>query len=65
MSDHMNRLYARLTAAVLSLKDREEGQGMAEYGLILVLVALACVLAFTSLGTTLATKIGEVVTGLS
>lgn len=36
---------------------REEGQGMAEYGLILVFVAVFCVAAFTLLGTNLDTVI--------
>lgn len=49
MSDFMNRVYAQLTAAALSLKDREEGQGMVEYALVLVLVAVAAAAAFTGL----------------
>jgi pilus assembly protein Flp/PilA len=28
----------------------EEGQGLAEYGLILALIAVACIVAFTALG---------------
>jgi Flp pilus assembly pilin Flp len=59
MSDFMNRVYVRLTAAALSLKDREEGQGMVEYALVLVLVAVAAAAAFTGLkdkiGTALTT----------
>ncbi|MCA9822973.1 MAG: Flp family type IVb pilin [Dehalococcoidia bacterium] len=30
---------------------REEGQGLAEYGLILALIAVVCVLSVTALGT--------------
>jgi pilus assembly protein Flp/PilA len=44
---------------VATLK-RDEGQGMAEYGLILALVAVAVVLAFTFLGTQISTLIANV-----
>jgi pilus assembly protein Flp/PilA len=43
---------------------REEGQAMAEYGLILALVAVACIGAFLALQGGLVDKIGDVVTGL-
>ncbi len=33
---------------------KEEGQGLAEYGLILALIAVACVLALTALGGSIA-----------
>lgn len=33
----------------------EDGQGMVEYALIIALIAVACILAFTTLGN----KIGE------
>ncbi len=42
----------------------EEGQGLAEYGLILALIAVVCVGALTLLGTSLNGKIGEVTSGL-
>ena len=38
----------------------ESGQGMAEYGLILALVAVAAIVAFQTLGTGVSNKIGEV-----
>lgn len=41
--------YVVVTSYLATLK-REEGQGMAEYGLILAVVALAAILAFTFLG---------------
>lgn len=37
------------------LKSDERGQGLAEYGLIILLVALAAVVAITALGGQLAT----------
>jgi pilus assembly protein Flp/PilA len=38
----------------------EEGQGMAEYGLILALVAVACIVAFVTLGGGIQNKLGQV-----
>jgi pilus assembly protein Flp/PilA len=43
----------------------EKGQGMAEYGLILALIACVCILALTGIGTQIQAKFNEVVTGLS
>ncbi|HEX3010949.1 MAG TPA: Flp family type IVb pilin [Syntrophomonadaceae bacterium] len=42
----------------------EKGQGMAEYGLILALVAVAVVTALTALGTGISTKFDLVKTKL-
>ena len=36
----------------LNLNDEEEGQGLVEYALIIVLIAVVCVAAVTLLGTT-------------
>lgn len=44
----------------LSTLKREEGQGMAEYGLILALVALAVILGFTFLGDQIETLVSGV-----
>lgn len=43
----------------------EEGQGLAEYGLILALVAVVCIIALTALGQGVAAKLQEVVAGLA
>ena len=43
----------------------EEGQGLAEYGLILALIAVVCILALTALGGGIAAKLGEVTAGLA
>lgn len=46
---------------VAAFKSREEeGQGLAEYGLILALIAVVCIAALTLLGTGIAGKIGEI-----
>jgi Flp pilus assembly pilin Flp len=58
MSDLMVALYARVTSAVLSLRDDDEGQSMVEYGLIIVLVAVIASTAFIGL----AGKLGDVIT---
>jgi pilus assembly protein Flp/PilA len=42
----------------------EEGQGLAEYGLILALVAVACILALGVLGTNISTALDNVGTSL-
>ena len=47
------------------LTNEEEGQGMAEYGLILALVAVVAIAAFTALGGNISTMLdslsGEIV----
>lgn len=42
------------------LFDEESGQGMVEYGLIIALIAVACIAAFGLLGGKINGKIGEV-----
>lgn len=43
----------------------ESGQGMAEYGLILALIAVVCIAAFTGLGSKIQEKIAAVTTGMT
>jgi pilus assembly protein Flp/PilA len=43
---------------------REEGQTMAEYGLLLALIAVVCITVIGTLGTGIAGKFGDVVSGL-
>lgn len=60
----MNTLaYAYLYIANMFTTD-EEGQGMAEYGLILALVSIAVLVTLGLLGTQLDAKFQEVVTAL-
>lgn len=42
----------------------EEGQGMAEYGLILALIAVVCIAVFTGLGDAIIAKLNDVIKGL-
>jgi len=58
-------LYQYLQAWLASHIKREEGQGMAEYGLILVLVAVALIVAFVALSGGISTVLGQVASGLS
>ena len=39
---------------------REDGQGLAEYGLILALIAVACILALEALGGGIAGTLGSI-----
>jgi pilus assembly protein Flp/PilA len=43
---------------------KEEGQAMAEYGLILALIAVVVIGAVTVIGTSLKTKFTSIATGL-
>lgn len=46
--------------AIKKLLKEESGQGLAEYGLILALIAVVCVIALTALGKGINSKLGEV-----
>ena len=50
--DYLNRLFARF--------ESEDGQTMAEYALILVLVAVAAIAAFKLLGTNINAKVSNI-----
>jgi pilus assembly protein Flp/PilA len=43
---------------------RQEGQTMAEYALILVLVAVAAIAAFRLLGTNISSKVSKIATAV-
>ena len=42
----------------------EEGQGLAEYGLILALIAVVCIVALTTMGGAINTTLGSINAGL-
>ena len=56
----MRRILERVTARVAFLRHSEEGQGLAEYGLILALIAVVCIAALTALGTGISGALGSV-----
>lgn len=43
---------------------KEEGASMAEYGLLIALIAVVCIVAVTAIGTNLAVKFNNVATAL-
>jgi pilus assembly protein Flp/PilA len=49
-----------LTAWLTSILRREEGQGLAEYALILALIAVVAILALVFLGTRIQSILSEV-----
>ncbi len=59
----LNTLIAYLTVAFTEVKEREEGQGLVEYALILVLVSIVSIAALTLLGTTIS-DVFDTITGV-
>jgi Flp pilus assembly pilin Flp len=59
----MLKHFCTLQIALMNLRDREEGQTMAEYALVLALIAAVTAAVFTGLGGAVRTKI-EAITGL-
>lgn len=57
MSDFAWRKIACAMLAVQRLRDREDGQALAEYALIIGLIALVCVAALTTLGLDVAARL--------
>lgn len=49
---------------IKNLVSEEQGQGMAEYGLILAAIAIVAMAALTPLGKAIATKFNEITTAL-
>lgn len=45
-------------------REEEEGQGLAEYGLILALVAVVAITALSGLGTSIVGTLGQIVNSL-
>lgn len=50
MTDLITKLYVQLLTSVSALKN-EKGQGLVEYALILVLIAIVVIAIMTALGT--------------
>jgi Flp pilus assembly pilin Flp len=62
--DRINFLTAALYLRLQSGLRRQEGQTMAEYALILVLVAVAAIAAFRLLGTNISKKVSKIATNI-
>ena len=52
INEALLRIYARF--------EQEKGQALAEYGLILALIAVACILALTALGLAVAGQLDAI-----
>ncbi len=53
-------MLARINAWVLRLFAREEGQALAEYGLILALIAVVAIAALTALGLAISGQLNTI-----
>jgi pilus assembly protein Flp/PilA len=60
----MLKIFTALQLRAMNLRDREEGQTFAEYGLLLALIALVVAVAATALGTKLGVKFDAITTKL-
>lgn len=60
----MHKFFASLTGRLFELRTREEGQAMAEYGIILALVAVFCIAAVRLLGVDISAAFDAVRGGL-
>jgi Flp pilus assembly pilin Flp len=57
----LTNLFVNLQNAWYNLRDREEGQTMAEYALVLGLIAAVTALVFTNLGTAIQGALNDVI----
>jgi pilus assembly protein Flp/PilA len=57
-------LFAAFQPLLSRLAEREEGQGLAEYGLILALVAVVAITALTGLGSAIVSTLGNIVNAM-
>lgn len=60
----LNNLFAYLTVIFTDVKEREEGQGMVEYALILALVSIAAIVVLPGLGAAVTGVFTDVTTAL-
>ena len=55
----LSRINEALTWLVVRY-EREDGQALAEYGLLLALIAVVCIVALTALGLAIAGTLGSI-----
>jgi pilus assembly protein Flp/PilA len=58
-------MFAKAQNWLMSLRDREEGQALVEYALILALIAVVCIGALQVLGTNVEAKLQEIATAVA
>ena len=56
----LHNLIAYLTVAITDIKEREEGQGLVEYALILVLISVVAIAIMTLVGTSIQNVFSDV-----
>ena len=61
VNDFLNEQYVKLIAFLTSDHEREEGQGLVEYALIISLISVALVVALGSLKTGIAGVFSDIV----
>ena len=64
MLDRFNVWATMVVARVQELKDREEGQALVEYALILALIAVVSITVLTTLGVNVASRLGQIATAV-
>jgi pilus assembly protein Flp/PilA len=64
MVDMLRMLPTRAYLALVEARDREEGQAMVEYALLLFLIAVVSIAILTLLGTKVSSLFNEIVTDI-
>ena len=64
MVDMLQALPMRAFLALSSLKDREDGQAMVEYALLLFLIAVVSIAVLTLLGHRVSSLFNEIITDI-
>ena len=65
MKNTVTAAYVYATGRLRTLAEEERGAGMAEYTLLLALVAVALLVAFGNLATAIETALGDVIAALN
>jgi pilus assembly protein Flp/PilA len=60
----MLRIFVGLQTWCATNRDREEGQALVEYALILALIAVVSITVLQTLGTNVSAKLGEIATAI-
>lgn len=59
------KLYITTISALARLADKQRGATMPEYGLMVALIAVVCILAVTAIGTNLSATFNNVATAIA